>query len=110
MHKLNNVGENVIFHYGDVAKVLLEIREKKIYEKPDCIVIDPPRAGLPNKTVRRMMKFAPKRIIYITCNPSTFARDISVFAGYGYSLFRVQPVDMFPQTYHIEAVGLLKQS
>ncbi len=108
--ELNNVGEKVIFLYGDVAKVLLEIREKRLYEKPDCIVIDPPRAGLPSKTVRRMMRFKPKRIIYITCNPSTFARDISVFSGYGYSLIKVQPVDMFPQTYHIEAVGLLKRS
>ena len=72
-------------------------------------MIDPPRAGLSKKVVYRIAEFAPKRIVYISCNPATLARDASLFVENGYELRKVHPVDMFPQTYHIEGVALFER-
>ena len=71
-------------------------------------MIDPPRAGLSQKVVRRIVEAAPKRIVYVSCNPTTLAPNAAQLVEAGYELKRVRPVDMFPQTPHIECVALLE--
>ncbi|MGT2666261.1 23S rRNA (uracil(1939)-C(5))-methyltransferase RlmD [Streptococcus rifensis] len=75
--------------------------------KPTVIVVDPPRKGLTESFIRSSVEVAPKKITYISCNPATMARDIKLYEELGYKLQKVQPVDLFPQTHHVEAVGLL---
>ena len=93
---------NIDFFNGDVAKVLKEIKEL-----PSLVVVDPPRVGLTAKAIEQINDFNPKEIIYVSCNPSTLARDVKIFKEYGFKLKTVQPVDMFPHTFHIENVCLL---
>jgi 23S rRNA (uracil1939-C5)-methyltransferase len=73
------------------------------------LVVDPPRAGLSKKVVHRIVDCAPKRIVYVSCNPTTLAPNAAELHEAGWSLRRVQPVDMFPQTHHIECVALLER-
>ncbi|WP_297487614.1 23S rRNA (uracil(1939)-C(5))-methyltransferase RlmD [uncultured Cetobacterium sp.] len=96
--------KNIEFICGDVNKEL-EILTKD--EKIDSIILDPPRKGIDEESLLSISKMDIKEIIYISCNPSTFARDIEILAREGYSLEKVKPVDMFPQTSHIEVVGRL---
>ena len=77
--------------------------------KFDLVIVDPPRAGLKKEVVEQISKIDFKRLIYVSCNPATFARDIKLFEERGVKLQKVQPVDMFPQTYHIECVGELNK-
>ena len=70
-------------------------------------MLDPPRAGLGRKTVERVIDASPRRIVYVSCNPTTLAADAALFSQAGFALQRVRPVDMFPQTHHIECVSLL---
>ncbi|MBN1321440.1 MAG: 23S rRNA (uracil(1939)-C(5))-methyltransferase RlmD [Thermoleophilia bacterium] len=109
--RLNGI-DNVHFLEGDVAKVLREVADgarelPEDLEQPDVIVVDPPRAGLAKKAVARIGEVGTPRIVYVSCNPSTMAPDIAQFGEYGYRLEHVTPVDMFPHTPHVEAVGLL---
>jgi len=76
--------------------------------KPDVIVLNPPRAGCSVKTAERIARLRPQRIVYVSCNPSTFAREAAVFSNSGYTLSRLTLVDQFPNTYHIETVGLFE--
>jgi 23S rRNA (uracil1939-C5)-methyltransferase len=78
--------------------------------RPDVLVVDPPRAGLSAKVVRRVIEAAPKRIVYVSCNPTTLAPNAAQLVEAGYALRRVRPVDMFPQTPHIECVALLERA
>lgn len=93
------------FFAGDARLVLPELIEKA--GQPDVVVVDPPRAGLSQKVVRRVMEAAPKRIVYVSCNPDTLAPNLKQMAESGYRLRRVRPVDMFPHTPHIETVAVL---
>ena len=107
-----NLLTNISFLEGDVAKVLREVADGErtlplSLEHPDVIVVDPPRAGLAKKAVSRIGEVLAPTIIYVSCNPSTMAPNIAQLGEYGYRLKRVTPVDMFPHTPHIEAVGLL---
>jgi 23S rRNA (uracil1939-C5)-methyltransferase len=77
--------------------------------KPDVVVVDPPRAGLSQKIVRRVLECEAKRIVYVSCNPTTLAPNAAQMVEAGYALRRVKPVDMFPQTPHIECVALLEK-
>jgi 23S rRNA (uracil1939-C5)-methyltransferase len=77
--------------------------------RPDLIVVDPPRAGLGRKVVRRVIECDAPRIVYVSCNPTTLAPDASQLTEAGYRLRRVRPVDMFPHTPHIECVALLER-
>jgi 23S rRNA (uracil1939-C5)-methyltransferase len=77
--------------------------------KPDVVVIDPPRAGLSQKIVRRVLECEAKRVVYVSCNPTTLAPNAAQMVEAGYELKRVRPVDMFPQTPHIECVALLEK-
>jgi len=78
--------------------------------KPDVVVIDPPRAGLSQKIVRRVLECEAKKIVYVSCNPTTLAPNAAQMVEAGYTLRRVKPVDMFPQTPHIECVALLEKT
>jgi 23S rRNA (uracil1939-C5)-methyltransferase len=78
--------------------------------RPDVVVVDPPRAGLSQKVVRRLLECEARRIVYVSCNPTTLAPNAAQLAEAGYALRRVRPVDMFPQTPHIECVALFERS
>jgi 23S rRNA (uracil1939-C5)-methyltransferase len=73
------------------------------------MVVDPPRAGLTKKLITKLAILNFRSLIYVSCNPATFARDIKLFEEKNIELIKVQPIDMFPQTHHIECVGLLKR-
>ena len=78
---------------------------------PDVVVVDPPRAGLAGKALKRTGALGAQRIVYVSCNPTTLASDVKVLRGeYGYELTRARPVDMFPHTPHIETVALLTRA
>jgi 23S rRNA (uracil1939-C5)-methyltransferase len=94
---------NVEFIADDLQKGLKPLLERK--QKADVIVLDPPRAGATLKTLERILAFVPRKIVYVSCNPSTLARDLKFFHLFGFRLDRLQPVDMFPWTYHIECVA-----
>ena len=101
--KENNIN-NVQFICGDVNKELGKLIKA---EKVDSIILDPPRKGIDEESLINISKVGIEEIVYISCNPSTFARDIEILEREGYKLVRVKPVDMFPQTSHIEVVGRL---
>ena len=98
---------NSHFVAGDVRTQMRPLVERT--GKPDVVLVDPPRAGLSAKVVRRILETDPKRIVYVSCNPSTLAPNARQIADAGYALESVAPVDMFPQTPHIEAVALFKR-
>jgi 23S rRNA (uracil1939-C5)-methyltransferase len=104
---LNEV-ENAHFFAGDVRLALRELVERA--GRPDTLVVDPPRSGLSQKVVRRIIEAGPRRIVYVSCNPTTLAPNAAQLVEAGYQLRRVRPVDMFPQTPHIECVALLERS
>jgi len=99
--------KNAKFFAGDVRLALRELVEEA--SRPDVMILDPPRAGLSQKIVRRVIEAAPRRIVYISCNPTTLAPNAAQLVEAGYALRRVAPVDMFPQTPHIECVALLER-
>ncbi|MCR9286575.1 23S rRNA (uracil(1939)-C(5))-methyltransferase RlmD [Saprospiraceae bacterium] len=101
-----NQTENCVFYAGDVRKILTDEFAEK-HGKPDLVITDPPRAGMHNKVVDMFLKLEAPKIVYVSCNPATQARDINLLSE-KYDLVKVQPVDMFPHTYHIESVALLK--
>lgn len=102
--KINNIA-NVDFYAGDLAKVLNEDFILQ-HGKPDVIITDPPRAGMHEKVVRQILYAEPEKIVYVSCNPATQARDVAIL-NEKYDLLKIQPVDMFPQTHHVENVVLL---
>jgi 23S rRNA (uracil1939-C5)-methyltransferase len=104
--KLNGI-DNARFFAGDVRTAMRPLVEEA--GKPDVVVVDPPRAGLSAKIVRRLLETEPRRIVYVSCNPTTLAPNARQIADAGYELRTVRPVDMFPQTPHIECVALLER-
>jgi 23S rRNA (uracil1939-C5)-methyltransferase len=103
---INNI-HNTMFFAGDMKDVLSEqfVRENG---KPDVIITDPPRAGMHEDVVKTILSASPDKIVYVSCNPSTQARDILLMSD-SYRVARVQPVDMFPHTHHVENVVLLER-
>jgi len=99
---LNSIS-NAEFIADDLQKGLKTLIQRKL--RADVIVLDPPRAGATLKTVERVLAFVPQKIVYVSCNPATLARDLKFFHLFGFRLRRLQPVDMFPYTYHIECVA-----
>ena len=75
--------------------------------KPSVILVDPPRKGLTENFIKASVAMQPEKVTYISCNPATMARDIKLYQELGYELKKVQPVDLFPQTHHVECVSLL---
>jgi len=102
--KRNNI-DNTTFVVGDMAKVFTEEFIKK-HGRPDVIITDPPRAGMHPKVIEQLIQLQVLRIVYVSCNPATQARDLSLLAN-KYEIAAVQPVDMFPHTQHVENVTLL---
>ncbi|MDU2166200.1 MAG: 23S rRNA (uracil(1939)-C(5))-methyltransferase RlmD [Veillonella sp.] len=104
----NNGYDNTEFIVADAA-----VEMPKLYNagvRPDVIVFDPIRAGCKEEVLTSAASMEPKRIVYVSCNPATMARDIEILTHYGYELQEVQPVDMFPMTAHVEAVALLTRN
>ncbi len=104
--KINDI-KNVKSFEADLNKSFLYKLEDKKVPNPDVIIADPPRAGMNPKTVKDILSLEPEKIVYVSCNPTTQARDIKLLCEEKYKLIKIQPVDMFPQTYHIENVALL---
>lgn len=103
----HNQIHNAHFYAGDVKK-LLNNELTQIHGQPDVLITDPPRAGMHADVVQQIIDFAPKRIVYVSCNPATQARDLQLLAN-NYAVNAVQPVDMFPHTFHVENVAVLEQ-
>ncbi|EOS7906856.1 23S rRNA (uracil(1939)-C(5))-methyltransferase RlmD [Enterococcus hirae] len=102
---LTNKIENAHYEVGKAETVMKKWQDKGI--KPSVIVVDPPRKGLDARFIASAIDMAPAKLVYISCNPATFARDAKLFADSGYEVKKVQPVDLFPQTHHVELVALL---
>ena len=103
----NNKIENTEFIVGDAIEVLPNLSEKGI--QPDVIVVDPPRAGCEKQVLESFANMNPTRIVYVSCNPASLARDIGVLAELGYVAKEIQPVDMFGATSHVECVALIER-
>lgn len=98
---------NTLFFAGDMKDILTQAFVNE-YGKPDVIITDPPRAGMHEDVINTILFAAPERIVYVSCNPATQARDLNLLDG-AYEVIAVQPVDMFPHTQHVENVVLLKK-
>ena len=96
---------NIRYLQGSAEDVLPSIEEAI-----DLVILDPPRQGVSKEALAALSSLAPSRVVYVSCDPATLARDTGRMIQAGYELVEVQPVDMFPQTYHIEAVALLRPS
>ena len=103
---INNI-KNTRFFAGDIKSVLNE-QFIASHGRPDVIITDPPRAGMQKEVVRAIISAEPEKIVYISCNPATQARDIEIMSDY-YRVTKIQPVDMFPQTHHVENVILMEK-
>ena len=104
--KRNDI-ENAEFFCGDAGKAALNLEEKGI--RPDVVVVDPPRKGLNADTIEALHKMAPRRIVYVSCDPATLARDVALLKERGYVLKNAMAVDLFPRCAHIESVACLVQ-
>ena len=104
--KINGI-ENAEFICGDAGKGAALLRERGV--KPDIIIVDPPRKGCDGETLSVIKDLSPRKIVYISCNSATLARDIAVLEDFGYSAGTVYPFDMFPRTAHVESVVLLSR-
>ncbi|HQQ97966.1 MAG TPA: 23S rRNA (uracil(1939)-C(5))-methyltransferase RlmD, partial [Cyclobacteriaceae bacterium] len=102
--QLNGI-TNTAFFAGDI-KDLLDDAFLNTHGRPEVIITDPPRVGMHEEVTKMLLKAAPQRIVYVSCNPATQARDLKTLAE-SYDIIAVQPVDMFPQTMHVENVVLL---
>jgi len=100
--------DNCTFLTGEVRHVLPTLMRDGV--RAEVVVADPPRAGFHPKALSALAALAPARLVYVSCNPSTLARDVGELVRQGYRLEWVQPVDMFPQTPHIEAVARLSRA
>lgn len=104
--RLNDLS-NAEFIVGDACKQLEALSENTL--KPTIIIVDPPRKGLTPHLIQAICEYAPRKIGYVSCDPATFARDLALFSKNGYHATSIQPVDMFPQTMHIECLTVLSQ-
>ena len=102
---LNNI-THTDFFAGDM-KDLLTAEFIETHGKPDVVITDPPRAGMHEDVINQLLQVRPKRIVYVSCNPATQARDIALMSEI-YDTIKVQPVDMFPHTHHVENIALLE--
>src|SRR5699024_5972504 len=97
----NNIS-NVWFQRADAAEFMVDLAQKG--EKIDAVIMDPPRAGSDEAFLSSLVTLSPEKVIYISCNPETQARDLDYLTEKGYTVRNIQPVDMFPQTNHVETV------
>ena len=99
--KLNQI-KNITFYEGDAGKFMVSMAEEG--EKADVVFMDPPRSGSDEAFLSSVIKLAPKRIVYVSCGPDTLARDLKYLTGHGYKVKKIQPVDMFGFTEHVETI------
>ena len=99
--------ENAEFLCADAGAAAAELARRGV--RPDCIVVDPPRKGMSPDAIDAMVSMQPPRIVYVSCDPGTLARDVKLLTQHGYTLTQVLAVDMFPQTPHVETVVLLSK-
>ncbi len=100
-----NIIKNAEFFCGDASDAAKMLKEKGI--KPDCIILDPPRKGCDGELIKTVSEMNPERIVYVSCDPATLARDCAVFKDYGYKTDRLSVFDLFPRTVHVETVVLM---
>ena len=105
---IKNGVENALFFEGR-AEVVLPEKFEQDGIRADVIVVDPPRKGCDGPCLETMLKMAPERIVYISCDSATLARDLKVLCAGGYEVKRVRGVDMFPMTVHVETVALMSK-
>ncbi len=98
---------NMVIHQGDVGKIITRLMSEPGFLRPDAVIVDPPRAGLDPLALHHLKVLLPKTIVYISCNPLTQAENVGELLKAGYELKRLQPIDQFPHTYHIENIALL---
>ena len=101
---LNNI-KNISFVNADAGRYMVDLAEQEL--KADVVIMDPPRAGSDIKFLKSLVKLSPKKVVYISCNPETLARDLIFLSKNKYKIRKIQPVDMFPHTEHVETVVLL---
>jgi 23S rRNA (uracil1939-C5)-methyltransferase len=99
---------NVEFHIGQAEVVVPDLYAAG--ERADVVVVDPPRKGCDAALLRTLVEMAPQRLVYVSCNPQTLARDLAWLCQHGFALDGVQPVDMFPHTLHVEVVARLHRA
>lgn len=104
--ELNGIS-NAEFFVGKAEEVIPDLITKGV--KADVVVVDPPRKGCESSLLHAMAKMSPSKIVYVSCDPSTLARDLAILENLGYKTMEVQPVDMFPQTAHVECVAMIKR-
>lgn len=100
---------NIRFYEGDAAAILTRLMDSAEFERPDAVIVDPPRAGLGELAIHQLKVLLPKKILYVSCNPATQAEDIKALGASGYRLVAMQAVDQFPHTAHIENLALLER-
>lgn len=98
---------NARFICGDASQAAEELRKKGI--RPDVVVVDPPRKGLTPELIDTIVRMSPDRVVYVSCDPATMARDLQLFTEHDYSVKEITPVDMFPRTSHVEAVVMMSR-
>ena len=103
--QLNNI-DNAFFHVADIAKLIKSDDFISFNGKPDVVITDPPRAGMHPDVIESLLKLLPEKIVYVSCNPATQARDLEMLSA-SYDVVKACPVDMFPHTHHLENVALL---
>ena len=103
----NNAIDNVEFICADAGAAAQELAARGL--TPDVVLVDPPRKGMSEQAIEAVSRMQPERIVYVSCNPATLARDILRFDAHAYSLCDVCAVDMFPRTNHVETVALLEK-
>ncbi|MBR2793610.1 MAG: 23S rRNA (uracil(1939)-C(5))-methyltransferase RlmD, partial [Solobacterium sp.] len=104
--KLNGI-DNIEFFTADASRGAERLLKNKI--RPDAVIVDPPRKGCSKETLNAILKMSPERIVYVSCDPSTLARDCRILSDNHYTVEKIQPVDMFPMTTHVETVVLLRR-
>ena len=102
--KRNNI-DNAEFFCGDAGKAALELEKQGI--RPDVVVVDPPRKGLNADTIEALHRMDPRKIVYVSCDPATLARDVALLKEKGYHLISAQAADLFPRCAHIESIVCL---
>ncbi|EKU71557.1 23S rRNA (uracil(1939)-C(5))-methyltransferase RlmD [Selenomonas sp. F0473] len=100
--------KNAEFIVGDATKVMPSLYKQGV--RPDVVVVDPPRAGCTPTVLKTFADMKPRRIVYVSCNPATLARDLAIMKDLGYAAQEIQPVDLFPQTSHVETVALITRA
>ena len=104
--KLNGI-KNEKFYTADAGSFMTELAEKG--EKTDAVIMDPARAGADKAFLSSLVKLSPEKVVYISCNPETLSRDLAYLTRNGYKVKKIQPVDMFPHTDHVETVVLMSK-